>query len=112
VTPLRRSFLNFLQDVTAHPSSEVTPAPIQNQMIDEQGKRLEAVYSRVPNIVFLTLYGVAIVAFVFVGHANGLEARRLRFPVYLMGAIVAAVILLIQDLDRPVAGFISVSHSR
>src|SRR4051794_34715889 len=28
VTPLRRSFLNFLQDVTAHPSSDVTPAPI------------------------------------------------------------------------------------
>jgi hypothetical protein len=27
VTPLRRSFLNFLQDVTAHPSSDVTPAP-------------------------------------------------------------------------------------
>ena len=26
VTPLRRSFLNFLQDVTAHPSSDVTPA--------------------------------------------------------------------------------------
>ncbi len=81
-----------------------------NQMIDEQGKRLEAVHSRVPNIVFLTLYGVAIVAFIFVGYANGLEARRLRFPVYLMGAIVAAVILLIQDLDRPAAGFISVNQ--
>ncbi len=81
-----------------------------NQMIDEQGKRLEAVHSRVPNIVFLTLYGVAVVAFIFVGYANGLETRRLRLPVYLMGAIVAAVILLIQDLDRPAAGFISVSQ--
>jgi hypothetical protein len=81
-----------------------------NQMIDEQGKRLEAVHSRVPNIVFLTLYGVAVVAFIFVGYANGLETRRLRLPVYLMGAIVAAVILLIQDLDRPAAGFIGVSQ--
>jgi hypothetical protein len=70
-------------------------------MIDEQGKRLEAVHGRVANIV---LYGVAIVAFVFLGYANGLEERRLRLPVYLMGAIVAAVILLIQDLDRPAAG--------
>ncbi|WP_245256946.1 hypothetical protein [Nitrobacter sp. Nb-311A] len=31
VTPLRRSFLNFHQDVTAHPSSDVTPAPIHNR---------------------------------------------------------------------------------
>ena len=30
VTPLRRSFLNFLQDVTAHPFGDVTPAPIHN----------------------------------------------------------------------------------
>jgi hypothetical protein len=81
-----------------------------NEMIDEQGKRLEAVHSRVPNVVFLTLYGTSIVAFIFAGYANGLEARRLRLPVYLMGVIVAAVVMLIQDLDRPTTGFIRVSQ--
>ncbi len=82
-----------------------------NEMIDNQGKRLAALRSRVPNIVFLTLYGVAIVAFVLAGYANGLlEQRRVRLPVYLMGLLVSAVILLIQDLDRPTAGFISVSQ--
>jgi hypothetical protein len=81
-----------------------------NEMIDSQGKRLAELRSRVPNIVFLALYGVAIVAFMFAGYANGLEARRLRLPVYLMGVIVSAVILLIQDLDRPTAGYISVSQ--
>lgn len=81
-----------------------------NEMIDSQGKRLAALHSRVPNIVFLALYGVAIVAFIFAGYANGLEARRVRLPVYVMGALVCAVILLIQDLDRPTAGFISVSQ--
>jgi hypothetical protein len=81
-----------------------------NEMIDNHGKRLAAAQNRVPNIVFLSLYGVAIFAFAFVGYANGLQKRRLRFPTYLMGAIVASVILLVQDLDRPTAGFISVSQ--
>jgi hypothetical protein len=81
-----------------------------NEMIDSQGKRLHALQSRVPNIVFLALYGVAIVAFMFAGYANGLEARRVRLPIYVMGALVSAVILLIQDLDRPATGFINVSQ--
>jgi hypothetical protein len=82
-----------------------------NEMIDNQGKRLVALHSRVPNIVFLALYGVAIVAFGLAGYANGLlEERRVRLPVYVSGLLVSAVILLIQDLDRPTAGFIRVSQ--
>lgn len=81
-----------------------------NEMIDSQGKRLAAVYSRVPNIVLVALYVVAIVAFMFVGYASGLQKRRLRLPVYVTGVMVSAVILLIQDLDRPNTGFITVSQ--
>ena len=82
-----------------------------NEVIDNQGKRLAALRSRVPNIVFIALYGVAMVAFTLAGYANGLlEERRVRLPVYVSGALVSAVILLIQDLDRPTAGFIRVSQ--
>jgi hypothetical protein len=82
-----------------------------NEMIDNHGKRLAALLSRVPNIVFIALYGVAIVAFALAGYANGLlEKRRVRLPVYVMGILVSAVILLIQDLDRPTEGFIRVSQ--
>ena len=82
-----------------------------NEMIDNQGKRLAALRSRVPNIVFIALYGVAVVAFTLAGYANGLlEKRRVRLPVYFMGVLVSAVILLIQDLDRPTAGFIRASQ--
>jgi hypothetical protein len=77
-----------------------------NEMIDNQGKRLDAFRNRVPNIVLLALYGVAIVASAFAGYANGLEARRVRLPIYLTVFLVAAVILLIQDLDRPSTGFV------
>jgi hypothetical protein len=58
----------------------------------------------------LALYGVAVVAIGFSGYASGAEERRWRLPVYIMSVMVAAVILLIQDIDRPSAGFVSVSQ--
>ncbi len=81
-----------------------------NEMIDNHEKRLTALRNRVPNIVLIALYGVAIIAIAFTGYASGLEARRTRLPIYLTGILVASVILLIQDLDRPTAGFITVSQ--
>jgi hypothetical protein len=81
-----------------------------NEMIDTQGRRLEALRNRVPNIVLIALYGVAIVAGALTGFANGLEARHVRLPVYVAGLLVASVILLIEDLDRPNAGFIKTSQ--
>jgi hypothetical protein len=81
-----------------------------NEMIDNQAKRLAALRNRVPNIVILALFGVAAVASAFAGYASGLEAQRTRLPVYIMGFLISAVILLILDLDRPSAGFIEVSQ--
>jgi Protein of unknown function (DUF4239) len=81
-----------------------------NEMIDNQAKRLAAYTSHVPNIVFLALYGVTAVASAFAGFAAGLGNRSSRLPVYLMGMLVCAMILLIEDLDRPGAGFITVSQ--
>jgi hypothetical protein len=52
-----------------------------NEMIDNQERRLEALRNRVPNIVLIALYGVAIVAGALTGYANGLEARQVRLPV-------------------------------
>jgi hypothetical protein len=81
-----------------------------NEMIDDQAKRLAALRNRVPNVVLLALFGIAITASGFSGYASGLETRRSRLPVYVMGLVVWAVILLIADLDRPSAGFIEVSQ--
>ena len=76
-------------------------------MIDNQGKRLAALRNRVPNIVLIGLFGIAAVANAFVGYASGLDSRRTRLPVYLIGLLIAMVILLILDLDRPSSGFIT-----
>jgi uncharacterized membrane protein YidH (DUF202 family) len=81
-----------------------------NEMIDSQETRLTALRNRVPNIVLLALYGIAAIASGFTGYASGLEARRSRLPVHITGILVCAVILLIQDLDRPGAGFITTSQ--
>jgi hypothetical protein len=81
-----------------------------NEMVDSQAKRLTAIRERVPNVVLIALYGVTAVAVAFTGYASGLEARHARLPTYLMGILVCAVILLIQDLDRPGIGFVRVSQ--
>jgi len=94
--------------------SAMVPAGIYiqslNEVFDNQQKRLTAWRNRVPNIVFFALYAIAAVSLGFTGYASGLEARRWRLPVYIMSVLAAGVILLIQDIDRPGAGFISVSQ--
>jgi hypothetical protein len=77
-----------------------------NGMIDDQEKRLAALRNRVPNVVLLGLFGIAAIAGGFAGYASGLDPKRNRLPVYIMGFLVSAVILLIFDLDRPSSGFI------
>ena len=43
----------------------------------------------------------------FAGYTSGLEAKRTRLPVYVMGLLISGVIYLILDLDRPSSGFIT-----
>jgi hypothetical protein len=81
-----------------------------NEMIDNQGKRLAALRNRVPNLVLLGLFGIAAVGGGFAGYASGLDAKRTRLPLYLMGLLVCSVILVILDLDRPSSGFIRNDH--
>jgi hypothetical protein len=78
-----------------------------NEMIDSQEKRVTAYLSRVPNVVLLSLYGVAALVSAFAGYASGLGRRSSRLPVYVMVALVCGVILMIQKLDRPLIGFIT-----
>jgi hypothetical protein len=81
-----------------------------NDMIDSQEIRLTSAFSGVPETVLIILYTIAIVASAFVGYGAGLEARNSRVPIYTMMVLVSAVLFLIQDLDRPSAGFITASQ--
>jgi uncharacterized membrane protein len=77
-----------------------------NEMIDDQQKRLAALRNRIPNVVLLGLFGIAAIAVGFAGYTSGLDAKRTRPPVYIMGLLISVVIVLILDLDRPTSGFI------
>jgi hypothetical protein len=77
-----------------------------NEMIDDQAKRLAALRNRIPNIALLGLFGIAATAAGFAGYASGLDTKRTRLPVCIMGLLVAMVIILIFDLDRPSSGLI------
>jgi hypothetical protein len=81
-----------------------------NEMIDNQGKRLSALRAQIPVIVLLMLFGFTATAGVIAGYASGLEAKRTRAPVYIMGVLVTAAIFVILDLDRPNVGFITISQ--
>lgn len=81
-----------------------------NEMIDDQQERLTAFRNRVPGVVFVALYGIAILASCFTGYCGWSEAQRSRVSDYLVGFVIAGVILLILDLDLPGTGVISVSQ--
>jgi hypothetical protein len=72
----------------------------------DQAKRLAALRNRIPNIVLFGLFGFAAIACGFAGYASGLDTKRTQFPVYIMGLLVATVVLLIFDPDRPSSGFV------
>jgi hypothetical protein len=78
-----------------------------NEMIDNHEKRVIALTSSVPDIVLVVLYLIAMAASVFAGYAAGVESQRSRRPMYVAMGLFIAVILLIQDLDRPTRGFIT-----
>jgi hypothetical protein len=81
-----------------------------NQMFNAQRKRLAVFGNQVPNEVLLALYGIAALAIAFAGYAQGLSRRPSRIPIYLMGVLVCAVIVLIQDIETSYTGFIAVSQ--
>jgi hypothetical protein len=81
-----------------------------NETFDNQEKRLTALRNHVPAVVYFALYGIAWAVMGFAGFASGVDKRSWRMPVYLTAAVVAFVILLIEDLDQAGAGFIVVNQ--
>jgi len=69
-----------------------------NQMIDIQEQRLTAMRNQVPNIVILALYGGCIGLH---GICRGVRASAVAPSGLHNGGLVAAVILLVQDIDPP-----------
>jgi hypothetical protein len=81
-----------------------------NSVIDLHGARVAAMKNHVPEIVLLLLGLVAIMAALLVGYGCGLMQRRHSFSTTTMALLIALVITVIMDLDRPKRGLIRVSQ--
>ncbi|MDB5986115.1 MAG: hypothetical protein JWR16_1168 [Nevskia sp.] len=81
-----------------------------NDMFDVTSKRSAALRNRVPESVLQLLFFVAFVSFALTGYSLGLSGARALKLVLMLAALVAAVIILIVDLDRPRRGLIVVSQ--
>ena len=80
-----------------------------NEMNNIHESRLTALRYRVPDAVMFMLIGVAMVAMGLTGYHAGARAIRGRVVTLIMSLMVAVVIMLTVDLDRPARGLITVS---
>ncbi len=81
-----------------------------NDVIDMHEKRLTALRNHVPETVVLLLYLIAIVSTGFTGYGAGLNGDAERGSKLLMVLLIATVLILVIDLDRPYRGLITVSQ--
>ena len=81
-----------------------------NDMIDMHEKRLTALGNHVPETVVLLLYLIAIVATGITGYGAGLTGDGERGSKLLMALLIATVLILVIDLDRPYRGLVTVSQ--
>lgn len=81
-----------------------------NEVIDLHEKRRQALDNHVPETVLVLLVGVAVAALGFLGYSFGLDRTRRFWSSALVSVLIALVLALILDLDRPRRGLITVSQ--
>lgn len=81
-----------------------------NDMIDAYGARNAALDRHVPEIVLFLLFGAFVLTAVLVGYASGIARHRASFATYVLVALIAFLVFIIIDLDRPRRGLIEVSQ--
>lgn len=82
-----------------------------NDLIDSYGRRNASLDRHVPEAVLALLFGTFLLAAAIVGYAAGLAEHRASFVTYLMVGLIALLVFIVIDLDRPRRGFIEVNQS-
>jgi len=82
-----------------------------NEVIDLHAKRVMAgLRSRVPGVIWIVLFVLAILAMVIMGYHSGLAHSRRSIAVIALVIGFSSVLYLIADLDRPGQGSLQVSQ--
>jgi hypothetical protein len=96
-----------------HPNSIMVGLFIQslNETIDVHAKRvLVGLQSRLPGILWATLYLIALLTMAGVGYQEGLSQSRRSLAIVVLVVTFTAVLTLVADLDRPREGLMTVSQ--
>ncbi|MBO0724258.1 MAG: hypothetical protein J2P52_01555 [Blastocatellia bacterium] len=82
-----------------------------SELISAHTRQVIAVLEfRIPTTIWIVLYAVTALATASIGYQSGLAVRSRSFTILMLILALSAVIYLIQDLDRPMRGFINVSQ--
>ena len=81
-----------------------------NDMIDSQGRRNALLQLHVPEIVLLLLFAVFIASGGMLGYSSGLGGKRVLAPTLMVSFLIAMIVFIIIDLDRPKRGLIQVNQ--
>lgn len=82
-----------------------------NDVIDLHSKRVMlGLHNRIPELVWIALYFMAVLAMMALGYQEGLAGSRRTLAIVPLAVTFSAVILLIADLDRPHEGLLRVSQ--
>ncbi|HWP93646.1 MAG TPA: hypothetical protein VNN20_15755 [Thermodesulfobacteriota bacterium] len=98
--------------VKSKPAGPVEVSIVQsiNEVIDMNTKRLAVSFDRLPGVVLLMLLFIASAAVAMTGLNAGLSGRMNRWGLTLLILVLAFVMLIITDFDRPIRGFVQVSQ--
>jgi len=81
-----------------------------NELIDTSATRDAALNRQVPEIVLVLMFATIVLTTATLGYASGIAGHRVTLAAFVLVMLIALVVYLIIDLDRPRRGAIQVSH--
>jgi hypothetical protein len=81
-----------------------------NEMIDSAGRRDAGLRNHLPESVLYVIVAVCLITVGVLGYASGLGGQRSLVAVVVISLVLAAVVFLILDFDRPYRGVIQVGQ--
>jgi len=81
-----------------------------NELIDANGIRNASLSRHVPEVVLLLMFATIVMTTATLGYASGIAGHRVTLAAFVLVILIALVVFLIIDLDRPRRGIIQVSQ--
>jgi len=97
-------------ELDARPTTSGLFVQSLNELIDTSGTRAAALNRHVPEVVLFLMFATIVLTTATLGYASGIAGHRVTLAAFVLMMLIALVVYLIIDLDRPRRGAIQVSH--